>query len=584
MDDDWDDDGPDPAENIPAYQDLLTTCFSRDLRPRFQLQSHLKSGADSAAWKIRYTLGPGESLPPRDMSTASDLFGGRSIRQPAAAPPQTALPPLMRTIGQTASDAPAGPPPASPDDEPVPSPVNRGSGSGTGGSPRTPRSRVSRIRNFFDFRSGNRSGGSGGQPSRKRQDRRTTPSAIRRGIAAIVRTPSVTSAPPGTPGSPARAPSLFSLRSPGPQLTGKNPVRTLFGSRPPSRSAAPVSVQYRHIVLKHDKRNLRWDPGNPHQNPLLVEYDDDDVPDDDVDEQGTPIQREIRCLNMLDGCSHIVQQFQFAHADPLSAQYPGIAPNFLAEWLYTEYIEHGTVYDFREKMVRKNLIPIPNRVLWVWLKCLADMAIQMAWGDDSSDIVPTKRITHSDLHEGNVMITNESTAGDGLHGDENVPKLKCIDFGAAVVDQEEDDPLRGVKENMFQVGKIMAILAMGNDDVLGALFPESPGTPVNVRISGNLPLLIQTTAGALTRPSTPGLDSDLRQIIYQCMTVVDQENARFDPRTLRNVAIHAISTRDEAWYTRERAKPVASRLFDGNPRRESHIFITTTLQEGIHNP
>ncbi|KAK6840924.1 hypothetical protein PG987_001784 [Apiospora arundinis] len=113
------------------------------------------------------------------------------------------------------------------------------------------------------------------------------------------------------------------------------------------------------------------------------------------------------------------------------------------DWLYLEYLEHGTLLRFVDMCIELQLYQIPNRLAWRFFLCLIRTCVGMAyppsfrmagasWEVVQPNAAPEDHI-HGDMHSGNVMITGNQYHDLGI-------MLKLVDFGAWETEQRGEGP------------------------------------------------------------------------------------------------------------------------------------------------
>ncbi|KAI0022490.1 hypothetical protein F4780DRAFT_176223 [Xylariomycetidae sp. FL0641] len=167
------------------------------------------------------------------------------------------------------------------------------------------------------------------------------------------------------------------------------------------------------------------------------------------------IRNEMHLLRRFRGAKHILQ---LLHLERRPRRDLAEMPR---RTMATEWIENGQLYGFLNKVLDMGH-ELPNRLLLRIFQCLVHFCIALAWppdrGHEGVEHPRTERIprpyrdpstlVHGDMHFGNILIDDF----DPEHL--MMPMLKLIDFDLAC-EAPGDHPLRGVRRNIFDIGKIM---------------------------------------------------------------------------------------------------------------------------------
>ncbi|KAK7755333.1 hypothetical protein SLS62_002559 [Diatrype stigma] len=187
----------------------------------------------------------------------------------------------------------------------------------------------------------------------------------------------------------------------------------------------------------------------------------------DDDEQ---LRKEVEITNSMHGQPHIAQAIYFdlrLTPDPL---YGLSRPS-----LVIEYVENGTLDRMRNQMIA-NHVAMPNRVALGFFFCL-------------------------------VIGGFHPLEGEHVH----VPILKLIDFGRSYIHPDPDNINAGVKQNIYDIGRIMRMM-MDRDDE-----PDPWAAPVTMNINGNMQTFMSGAATLNRRGST--LDYNLKELVMRCQAV-----------------------------------------------------------------
>ncbi|KAI8950080.1 hypothetical protein F4801DRAFT_590693 [Xylaria longipes] len=186
--------------------------------------------------------------------------------------------------------------------------------------------------------------------------------------------------------------------------------------------------------------------------------------------------------------------------------------------IFTEWIESGTLRNFIDRSMSRPL-PLPNRVLLEFFKCLVHFCIAMAWppnGDmrapQQEEKIPTdfqkrlrkEQITHNDMHVANGSLDPEG-GGHGL-----VPILKLIDFDRASGVARPSGVNTGVATNIRDIGQVMRTIITGD-----FVMSPRPGD-VTVTVGGSRQTFF-TQGADLTATQYKNLDPEIAALVQWCL-------------------------------------------------------------------
>ncbi|KAK8017279.1 hypothetical protein PG991_008355 [Apiospora marii] len=326
-----------------------------------------------------------------------------------------------------------------------------------------------------------------------------------------------------------------------------------------------------------------------------------------------PIENEkkwLRCLilslgrrqqQVLRWAKHVMNIVEIP-ADPLNRRKSPLRRHGVENWMFIEWVEHGTLHRLVRRAREENIEYLPNRMLWRFFMCqetrgsqLTDlqvirMCIAMAWPPEQPigppegafEIIrqkPPLTITHGDLHNENgpFELNPEYLEHD------ITPVLKMIDLGKMSGNDHRGANFDATKENIRDVGNLMHELCTllnpweRSDLYDGRQTAEfQPPIPIN---NVTTPIETEAVALVLLPPRSdnetgneipcPRLDPDLRLLICSCLAV----HPRFRPglAELFQAVVEAVHVRDAVWYSREGAGYC-------NPAMETDESISGLLQ------
>ncbi|KAI0194458.1 hypothetical protein EV127DRAFT_503837 [Xylaria flabelliformis] len=294
-------------------------------------------------------------------------------------------------------------------------------------------------------------------------------------------------------------------------------------------------------------------------------HDDDEEDEEEEEEEENRCENEKNYLQLLQNCQHIVDLVQFPH-DPLARTTSSLRAHLLSEsnWFFEEYLENGTLTNFIERWLetcRTRRLPstrLPNTLLWSIFLCLVKAVVAMAWPfqlrhDTPESCLlerPISNIQHNDIHDGNLMFGNETH--QECHT--RMPILKLIDFAAAEtlegdqtkkVGDEGPDP-EGVSENIFAIGKTMAILVLPEQSrVLEQIIPERDRDAMSF-VPFKMNQIASVGVELIPPNSCPGIDQDLKGLIIACLA--REASDRPEILQLHTFVQRAARERDSTFY------------------------------------
>ncbi|ETS78166.1 hypothetical protein PFICI_10228 [Pestalotiopsis fici W106-1] len=293
------------------------------------------------------------------------------------------------------------------------------------------------------------------------------------------------------------------------------------------------------------------------------------------------MEKEVNMLKKLRFARHIARILEIGD-DPLQTPFP-LRPHRNEISFYMECLPNGQLYDFLERVIDSDDIShLPNRVLWRMFLCLIRACIGMQWPpEDPGDGSAVKervrasaheaKITHGDMHNGNIMI-DDFTLDEDEH--DLFPALKLIDFGMAT---EDPSDLNVEDENVWDIGLIMMTaitLEHGwihtyrfNPTVKTKLTPGGP--EYDTVATGLLPDEDDITKA----DPVPWLDNDLRALVCACLAKSDHHRPKVV--TLATAASKAVETYDAMHYMNQ-----GSRDF----MLEGDSAIKAIVREFLHAP
>ncbi|KAK7936722.1 kinase-like domain-containing protein [Apiospora aurea] len=277
-----------------------------------------------------------------------------------------------------------------------------------------------------------------------------------------------------------------------------------------------------------------------------------------------PIENEKKWLKVLQWAKHVMNILEVP-ADPLNRRRSPLRRHGVDNWIFIEWIQHGTLRRLVRRARTENTDYLPNRMLWRFFMC------PMAWPpeqpigppDGAFEITrqtPPLKITHGDLHSENVMIGPFEP--DSEYPEHDItPVLKMIDLGKM----------------------------SGNDSCMNSAPFSTPGSVTTSTTGGRRPssnprrprtqhplhpklwaccyrTLSETTKAIFPAPR---LDPDLRLLVCRCLAV--RSGSRPGLAELFEAVMEAIRVRDAAWYASEGAGYC-------NPARETDESISGLLQ------
>ncbi|KAK8076655.1 hypothetical protein PG994_003927 [Apiospora phragmitis] len=168
-----------------------------------------------------------------------------------------------------------------------------------------------------------------------------------------------------------------------------------------------------------------------------------------------PIENERKWLSVLGWAKHVMNILEIP-ADPLSRRKAPLRRHGLENWIFIEWVQHGTLHRLVRRAKEESMEYLPNRLLWRFFMC------PMAWPPEQPisapewafEIIrqqPPLRITHGDLHSENVMIGPFEPDSEYLEYD-IIPVLKMIDLGQ--MSGNEAASFDATKENIHDIGNV----------------------------------------------------------------------------------------------------------------------------------
>ncbi|KAK8022103.1 hypothetical protein PG993_012870 [Apiospora rasikravindrae] len=273
-----------------------------------------------------------------------------------------------------------------------------------------------------------------------------------------------------------------------------------------------------------------------------------------------PIENEKKWLRVLQWAKHVMNILEVP-ADPLNRRRSPLRRHGVENWIFIEWVQHGTLHRLVRRAREESIEYLPNRMLWKFFMC------PMAWPPDQPigppdgafeivrQTLPLK-ITHGDLHSENVMIGPFEP--DSEYPEHDItPVLKMIDLGK--MSGNEISVLReanfdATKQNIRDIGNLMHELCTllnpweRNDLYDGLQTTEfQPPSPANAT-----PLTSEAVGLLLPHPINqneipcPRLDSDLRLLVCRCLAV--RPTSRPGLTELFQAVMEAIRVKDAAWY------------------------------------
>ncbi|KAI0101183.1 hypothetical protein F4814DRAFT_456117 [Daldinia grandis] len=236
------------------------------------------------------------------------------------------------------------------------------------------------------------------------------------------------------------------------------------------------------------------------------------------------VRKEAQCLNTLAFAEHIPRIIALQD-HPLA--------NLGVPFFVSEYMEHGTLSQFQERLRRADQI-LPNRILWSIFLCLVRACIGMAWPPPGPDVGPEHTrpgdpttLAHNDMHDENLVFGDLDVVSTGPNSSDHslVPILKLIDFGESVELPGGTDEYSLNENHVNQHDKALNLAAYRLD----GHSRRNRGTDKNVLDVGvNMSQIIAqrgsvfpNEARALIRDPDvhPSLDPDLRLLVQRCIAV-----------------------------------------------------------------
>ncbi|KAK8108524.1 hypothetical protein PG984_014325 [Apiospora sp. TS-2023a] len=269
-----------------------------------------------------------------------------------------------------------------------------------------------------------------------------------------------------------------------------------------------------------------------------------------------PIENEKKWLGVLRWAKHVMNIIEIP-ADPLNRRSSPLRRHGVENWMFLEYVQHGTLHRLVRRAREENMEYLLNRMLWRFFMC-------------RKSVENVVRLTE-EAHNIAVMIGPFEPNPEYPEHD-ITPVLKVIDLGKmsgneslTCIRKHRGTNFDTTKENIRDIGNLMHELCTllnpweRSDLYDGRQTAEfQPPTPIS-----NITTPIQTEAvGLLLLPPQhsptkengipcPRLDPDLRVLVCSCLAV--RPEFRPGPVELFQGVMEAIYVRDAAWYASEGA-------------------------------
>ncbi|KAI8958174.1 hypothetical protein F5Y11DRAFT_362969 [Daldinia sp. FL1419] len=291
-------------------------------------------------------------------------------------------------------------------------------------------------------------------------------------------------------------------------------------------------------------------------------YDEENEDDED---EVLHLENEKKWLERLRNCHHIIQSLDIPN-DPLRGTPADLAPHRMRNWIFTEYIENGSLEGLVGRHIQQYQGELfPCRILWRFFMCLIRFCLEMAYWDsqrqgrinlktaslESLRTLPAGFLAHKDLSKSNIAVGGFET--DFKHPEHAItPILKLLDFGTAaemdpnVPGSLDDFGRTGPQRNISDIGEVMQYLVLQGDDNMAERVTVTIGAETFQTFAGS----IHTSRDDLI--AKHGIDAQLLDLIYYCRAV--------DQRRQPSLIDLAIAVRNQ----------VANRGHNGVPRETNH--------------
>ncbi|KAI1132866.1 hypothetical protein F5Y10DRAFT_260763 [Nemania abortiva] len=315
------------------------------------------------------------------------------------------------------------------------------------------------------------------------------------------------------------------------------------------------------------------DYSEPNLKGFLAYKGDDGSDDSDNDSDGDgggdsslrELERERNMLRILQWAKHIVTGVNISD-DPLTERFRWILPHGMRKnsWLYTEFIENGTVGTFIRR-AREKQIRLPNRLLWRFFQCLIRMVIALGWppgkpdGEDPRPVIEQINgpaygaLEHADLFldasVGNLMIGALSPE-DPESEHALTPILCLIDLADVRKRGNTAEANRNaICTNLYEIVGCAMILFITLDHMAAVAVHHRDGQPKQFRDPGGS--VYHTYAGVLIDEKNrndpfPWLDDILRILVCQCLAA--ENDRRPEPQELLRITNDCLKLRDERYF------------------------------------
>ncbi|KAK7961093.1 hypothetical protein PG988_012307 [Apiospora saccharicola] len=259
-----------------------------------------------------------------------------------------------------------------------------------------------------------------------------------------------------------------------------------------------------------------------------------------------PIENEKKWLGVLRWAKHVMNIVEIPD-DPLNRRKSPLRRHGVENWMFLEWVQHGTLHRLVRRAKEENIEYLPNRMLWRFFMCQSAVVASGLGGG---------------AHNLAVMIGPFEPNPEYPEHD-ITPVLKMIDLGK--MSGNEGTNFDATKENIRDIGNLMHELCTllnpweRSDLYDGRETAEfQPPTPIS-----NTTTPIQTEAVALlllppqhsptkeNEISCPRLDPDLRVLVCSCLAV----RPEFRPGLVElfQGVMEVIHVWDVAWYASEGA-------------------------------
>ncbi|KAK8007354.1 hypothetical protein PG989_001344 [Apiospora arundinis] len=167
-----------------------------------------------------------------------------------------------------------------------------------------------------------------------------------------------------------------------------------------------------------------------------------------------PPVEEVEALEAFASAAHVVRTFGFK-------TFGGVDLYGVRQWVLLEYLEGGTWRDFEARVTKRGRA-LPNRMLWSIFRCLARIAIAMAYAEQTKDgpiqmetptdgSHPQPILYNTDMHTNNLMFGSFGNSESEIEHRLS-PIVKMIDLGSIErIDTSRDTDWNLQSENLISM-------------------------------------------------------------------------------------------------------------------------------------